>query len=182
MNYVLRSVLVMCVCSMLCACNQTGFHKVETKQEDTNHIQEQLNLIADQLGQCLAPADYANDANYYAVTDLDQNGRLELIVANVGGTGMYTYSTFYEVNESLDGVTVCLDHFQEGDSQADLISDEVPAYLDKTTGTIYYIFEDLLKNGAAEYYENKRALTLSNGEVQQHYLAYKSAIYTRCNT
>ena len=35
----------------------------------------------------------------YVVTDLDRNGRLELITATLQGTGLYTYLNAYEVSE-----------------------------------------------------------------------------------
>ena len=36
-----------------------------------------------------------------ALTDLDQNGRLELIIASCEGSGLFTYSNFRELDEDL---------------------------------------------------------------------------------
>jgi len=64
-------------------------------------------------------------------------------------------------------------------SIADLpMADSVPGYYDPQKGIMYYIFDDYLKNGAAEYYENKRALYLQKGQIKEIPLAYKSTIYT----
>ena len=43
------------------------------------------------------------------------------------------------------------------------------------------MFDDLLKNGAAEYYENKRAIVLANGQINTNPLARKTTIYTDSN-
>lgn len=49
----------------------------------------------------------AYDAWAYAVTDLDQNGRLELISTEMHGTGHYTTTAIWEINPSLTGLILC---------------------------------------------------------------------------
>lgn len=114
----------------------------------------------------------------YAVTDLDDNGRLEVISSQCQGTGLYTSSNFWEVNETFDGLTLCNTEGIEGDSEVDIMTPTVPVYCDSNRGVRYFIFDDLIKNGAAEYYENRRALTLQGGNVSEINLAYKSTIYS----
>lgn len=142
-------------------------------------IPAQLDLIASQKEAWSKEydTDFDYEPKFYTVTDLDGNGRLEVIMAICTGTGIYTYSSYYEVNEAFDGLTEIEQPTQEGDSQADIITDEVTAYYDTAGGRSYYIFDDLLKSSAAEYYESLRALSLQDGKLIEEYLANKTTIY-----
>ena len=44
---------------------------------------------------------------FYAFTDLDHNGRLEVIAATTQGSGVFTYGHLYEVAEDFSGVNDC---------------------------------------------------------------------------
>ena len=147
------------------------------EEADSQSVQAQLELMVDSVDQWMLPMDYANEVYEYAVTDLDGNGRLEIIAANMGGTGLYTYSNFYEVNETYDGLTLCERDVTEGESQADIGTESVQAYYDSETGTVYYVFADYIKNGAAEYYEVKIAVSLTDGKISEETLAIRSEIY-----
>lgn len=149
--------------------------------DDTQRVEDKIRIIASNIGMWTESAEYANDVYNYAVTDLDGNGRLEIIASNIGGTGVYTYSTFYEINEDLDGLAAWDYVTEEGDSQADIAVDSVDGFYDSQKGIMYYIFDDFLKSGAAEYYENKRAMYFENGQVKEKLLAYRTTIYTEPN-
>lgn len=169
---------------LLSGCGQTT--DTTSSSHDSNFDpstpQAQIKLIVDSKALWFQSQDYANELFAYTVTDLDRNGRLELIVANMGGTGLYTYSSFYEVNETFDALESCAYNAIEGDSQADIIIDTAPVYIDTETGSRYYVFDDLIRNGAAEYYENKRALSLEKGQINTLPLAWKTSIYTEGNS
>ena len=145
-------------------------------EADEDSISNQIQLIADHVS--LWQNDMETDLHGYAVTDLDNNGRLEIISSSCQGTGLYTYSDIREVNEAMDGLTLCIQEKEEGGSQADIMVQSVPVYYDSSSNIYYYIFDDLIKNGAAEYYENKRAVSLQDGQVLETFLAYKTTIYT----
>lgn len=140
-------------------------------------VQAQLELIVDSIDQWALAMDYANEVYEYAVTDLDGNGRLEIIAANMGGTGIYTYSNYYEVNETFDGLVLCERDVMEGGSQADIGTESVDAYYDGETGTTYYVFKDYIRNGAAEHYEVQIAVSLVDGKVFEETLALRSEIH-----
>ena len=139
-------------------------------------LNAQLQVIAECRDLWMQAAEYAGDFCQYAVTDLDHNGRYEIIVANVTGTGIYTYSSFYEVNENYDGLNECEMDFVEGDSQPDIVSDTLETYTDEQ-GHYFYAVYDLIRNGAAEYYENVRELTLADGRISTAPIAYRTTIY-----
>lgn len=135
------------------------------EQKDASEITSQIALIGSEKDLWLQGMDYANDMEGYTITDMDGNGRLELIASNCGGTGHYTYSRFYEVNETYDGLVICETNFTEGDSQPDIMSNGglVIVYEDEQ-GVRYHLFEDMLHD-VADYYYTKFAVSLQNGKV-----------------
>lgn len=138
---------------------------------------DQILIMAENKEMWTEELEYADEVYRYAVTDLDRNGRYEIIVSNMGGTGMYTYSRFFEINENYDGLVECTTDFLEYDSQPDIISEKLETYIDDK-GEFHYAVYDLTKNGAAEYYENVRELILRDGKIITNYLANKSTIYS----
>ena len=126
----------------------------------------QLALIAQNASLWLGDTSFG-DTYQYAVTDLDQNGRLEILTSSLQGTGLYTYSTFHEVNKTMDGLDSCpMAGLSEGDSQPDIQVSQAGGRFDPASGVRYYLFTDLLRNGAAEQYEFLHALSLSEGTVR----------------
>lgn len=137
----------------------------------------QMQVIAENVAMWHDAPDYANEVYRYAVTDLDRNGRYEVTVSNMGGTGQYTYSRFFEVNDSYDGLVECDTPFLEYDSQPDILVEKLDTYIN-SDGEFYYAVHDLVKNGAAEYQECTSALTLKDGALTVVPIAYRSTIYT----
>lgn len=143
---------------------KTGDNLYKTDKTDKSGKSDretQISLIA-------ASADmfsgYDEGAGYkYAATDLDRNGRLEIICASQQGSGFYTYADFYEVNEKRDKLEKCRYNAADGDSQPDIISQSA-RYCEKD-GRICYFFDDDIRAGADYFYVLKDALWLKNGEV-----------------
>ena len=77
----------------------------ENTQTQVTDYKKQIDVIMNNIDMWNL---YTEDNTYnpygYAITDLDQNGRLEIIASSCQGTGLYTYSNYYEVNERLDGL------------------------------------------------------------------------------
>ena len=90
--------------------------------------------------------------------------RLELIVSSCQGLNLYTYSDYFEVNDTFDGLTAVEGNRMEGHSEADIIVDSVPVYYDAQNKVYYYIYDDIIRNGK-EYYENKESrISLKTGK------------------
>lgn len=143
--------------------DSTSAEQPQTEQPDIN---TQLKLIAENTALWLpAPDNYVGDMSYYAVTDLDQNGRLEIIASHMGGTGGYTNSRFFEVNEQFDGLAECLTDFTEYSSQPDIITENTDMYYDAAGNTFYYIEEDMLRLSFGEYLNFTSAMSLKNGKL-----------------
>ena len=151
-------------------------HSIVATESEHRGIYDQLLIIAENKNMWVMEEDYLYGVYQYAVTDLDHNGRYEVIVSNMGGSGMYTYSSFFEVSENYDALVECTTDFTEFDSQPDIMSGKLETYIDDR-GEFHYVGYDLLKNGAAEYYENICELVLRDGKLNVNYLAYKSTIY-----
>ena len=139
---------------------------------------EQLALLAEHKDLWAIDADYISEVCQYAVTDLDHNGRMEIIVSDFGGTGQYTFSRFFEVNASFDGVEECSTDFVEGDSQPDLMYTNWQTFLDEN-GKYHYVVYDQLKISVAEYYENIRDLVLEEGQITSALIADKFTVYSQ---
>lgn len=107
----------------------------------------------------------------YAITDLDGNGRCEVIAAKLQGTGLYTYADFYEISADYTGLEKCRFDVPEGFSQADIINDTCQCYYDSQTDTRYYIISDILRLGAEGYCYTTFALSLKDGEVREQAIA-----------
>ena len=154
-----------------------GIRSNDKDIDQDSDIKNQIYIIADHRELWNNLLDYANETCQYTLTDLDQNGRIELIVSQWGGTGYYTYSEYYEVNDTYDGLIKCFKNYKEGDSQADIMVDTVDSYFDKSTDTNYYIFMDYIKISPAEYYEGIRSLSLKNGKITEIPLVNKTTTY-----
>lgn len=113
----------------------------------------------------------------YVVTDLDRNGRLELITATLQGTGLYTYLNVWEVNKDGTALEPAELMWDEYDAAPDIcVSTAVPVWEDKETGIIKLLFESFTRNGYAERYSSQRAVWYENGGMYEDILAYGSFI------
>lgn len=149
----------------------------DVTQDGSQSMDAQLGIMADNIDMWLQDLDYADDMYCYAVTDMDANGRYELIVASCGGTGYYTYSQFYEMNESYDGLINCETNFVEGDSQPDVIEDYITVFCDEE-GVFHYIFNDNLRvGGIPQDWLTTSAVTLQNGKITSTPLRRMETLY-----
>lgn len=82
-----------------------------------------------------------NGTGSYVITDLDGNGRLEIISANYNDETLETEARMWEISEE-GKFTVCQLPWKDGDSQPDLITDAATVYYDTENDLYYYIFED----------------------------------------
>ena len=114
---------------------------------------------------------------FYTYADLNGNGRLEVISAVLQGTGLYTYANYYEVNSSYSGIEKLQTDAAEGESWPDIIVDSCDMYTDRTNGIYYYIYDDLIRVGAAESHTFKYALCLNEGIIKCMLLSSLDCIY-----
>ncbi|MDR0923402.1 MAG: hypothetical protein LBN31_03505 [Hungatella sp.] len=156
----------------------SGAEKAEAAKNHSDTIEKQLDLISENVALWLGDDEILYGRYGYSVTDFNQNGRLEIIASTCQGSGLYTHSSIWEVNESMDGLLPVENNISEGDSEADIITDSVPVYYDAAASRYYFIFDDAVRAGGAAYYCNKRAVWLENGFMKQQYLASQSIIFS----
>ena len=78
----------------------------------------------------------------YAITDLDHNGRVEVLVASQHQADRSTTVKLWELSEKMDSLVECSTKLEEGESFPDLLSDNADTYYDPATGAWSYLFYD----------------------------------------
>ena len=114
---------------------------------------------------------------FYTITDLDMNGRLEIICACTQGTGVFTTAFVWELSEDFKTLVPCADFIEEGMSFPEIIVDSAERYFDADSGQYWYVFSDLTKNGYAEQYLSTIALCLEKGQIMSSTIASKEILY-----
>lgn len=121
--------------------------------------------------------DLSNETWFSAITDLDRNGRLEVLAASLQGTGLFTWVNVWEVNESFTGLSRCPDNTREGEAWPDIIKDTITCYRDSGSGRYTYVCEDMMRDGAAHYWTGLDSFCLENGRIELRTLASKDELY-----
>ena len=119
---------------------------------------------------------------FSAITDLDHNGRLEIMLASLQGAGLYTWVNVWEVNENYTGLTLCEDNTGEGEAWPDIIKETLTAYRDPASGRYTYYCEDYMRDGAAHYWTGLDSFCLENGRIDVKTLASKDEVYNEQGT
>jgi len=137
-------------------------------------IERQLEIIVKSKKKWLEGDFYGH--TYMAVTDLDQNGVLEVIVSTgKQGTGRFTYSEYYQVNEKKEKLVKCKVDVEEGESQEDIVDDMNTVYYNPAAKEYCYITCDFASDGAAGncYIYSRDALTLHDNKIRVKMLVYQ---------
>ena len=154
---------------------------VSPPSEDTPvDFSSQLSLIAEQVDQWeLTDCP----AWYFAVTDLDRNGRLEVVTTVTQGTGSFTTTAVWEVSETLDTLLLCTKEAPDAPAIVPIGDGTETGYLplsayeDEVTKTVHYITESTAKDGPASYRDSTSALILQNGIVSNQLICARNINY-----
>ena len=149
-------------------------------------IDSQIKLIASNLNECINNLENKLDCYGVAITDLNYDNNLELIVATNGGTGNRTTYYIYEIgyiyfeDYDLTRLHDCYinfngDRYQEGSNADILLYDELVHYYRGEEHS--YILEDNGQCGYANQYSEKVALSLSGGMYSEWLLASNISEY-----
>lgn len=108
----------------------------------------------------------------FAITDLDNNGRPEILFTTTAGEEEYIENWGYEVNEAGDGVSLL--QFLNGSNAVDINQSPIRMYFACQINERYYIFETVrwvpsMEGGWARE-ATLSSLRLSQGQVQQESL------------
>lgn len=166
---------------------------------EKSDIEKQIEFLAANFE--LWKAEDESDWWGYAVTDLDQNGRLEVTTSEDHGTGHYITTSIREVNSSFDDLVVIgQDRSCDVDVLERLAASGGPqpcgpliapllysgiepqtysVYYDSETDLYHYIYDDTI-NYKGEWYGTftvQRSFCLRNGEVTGVFLSYQRHNY-----
>ena len=125
--------------------------------------------------------DLSYETWFSAITDLDHNGRLEVLTASLQGSGLYTWVNCYEVNDSFTNLNHCPDDTQEGQAWPDILKESLTSYRDPATGRYTYVCEDFLRDGAAHYWTGLMSFCLSDGHIEVRQIASMDEVYSDQN-
>lgn len=114
----------------------------------------------------------------YAITDLNHNGKLEIITATCETAGAYTYSKYYEINEDETSLNALEISEKKGDTEANIMIETVKTLIDETTDkkSYIYVYEDSLKDQNDEYFKNKQSIIWQDGNISEYRLAYTKTL------
>ena len=107
----------------------------------------------------------------YAVTDLDHNGRLELLAASVQGDGRYTHVMAWEVGADLASAAPIQVNVPEDESFPDILTDSADTFYNQVSNTWVYMFYDNIVFSADEAYYAKCAVKLADDGLSFQQLA-----------
>ncbi|MBO5638551.1 MAG: hypothetical protein J5916_01470 [Oscillospiraceae bacterium] len=114
---------------------------------------------------------------FYVFTDLDLNGRLEVIAASTQGSGIYTYVNFYEVRSDGSGIDNLYHanvEIEGPDDWPEIVLESLPCYYDAAGERYYYPCEGVTRDGYAHQYYSWQALCLKNGVADWEFIASKN--------
>lgn len=170
--------LISCMAVLLAGCGKAQSLKSETldnsKEQETVTIQEasvnmlsdkekeQIELICKKSKKWIGKDTEKEPYQYYAVTDLDQNGSLE-IIASTGeiGSGAFTYTQYYQVRPDGKTLEKC-----NARGQDDIVSRMNKVYHDNQDDIYYYITWDNVNGGPEHGSSQTKALSLKNGKIK----------------
>ena len=140
---------------------------------------EQQRAILENSRALWGGEDVYYDTWYYTFTDLDNNGRMEVVTASTQGSGIFTYASVWEISPEYTGVSRCPDREdEEFATWPEIVVNTILYYTDPASGQRWYVCENLTRDGAARYYNSWDAFSLQNGRIEYRTLATKSTEYT----
>lgn len=117
----------------------------ETTSAIPPEISEQIAVYVSNRGVWMQDDEYS--VYSYALYDLDRDGKLELIVTTCQGTGLFSDSYFYRLEDGMDGVTEIP---QEDRLDLDIGMGQPDIYRNYGSGEAYFYGRDSVKSGAAQ--------------------------------
>lgn len=133
----------------------------------------QLNLIFSMLSKCRQ--DDSQKTWSYTVTDLDRNGRLELLAASEHDTDHNTTLVAWEVDEKGSTLNECEIKLVEGASFPDIITDSADTFYDEQADSWSYLFYDNTVTDQ-ETSSAKCSVTMKDGSISYIQYAFQHVV------
>lgn len=182
--FLIMTMLTGCVATPKVSDEETEFDSYSSQSStvtdgsNATSYDSQLQIIAKNADVWIGDTEQIAEPFFYAVTDLDRNGRLEIIQSFRQGTGLYTCTQLWEVDINKSVLVPCqLSEYDDEDSQPDIITDNpISVYWDKANNCYYYIFDDNIRYSAGEGYQNLLSVSLQNCIVTTTLLAQSYSV------
>lgn len=181
----LALILALCMIFALCACDALPPAPTPTPVPtpsptpaptpapvDNTAEDSQIALIFNNLS--ILSSDAAGSPRLYAITDLDHNGRIELVAAVTEGTGQYTSGRIIEIDEAYSAFREVNLGLAAREYLPDVITSPVDTYYDAASDTYYYIYTDTNPDANAAHYDVLEALSLKNGILSHTVLGWRN--------
>ena len=143
--------------------------------DSTAKTKDQIKLIASEFGS-LKQTDSKNTTWYYAVTDLDHNGLLELIAAAQNPQDLSTSVKIWTVSKDAGELSECRIDQSGGTSFPDILTDMLDTYHVADTDTWYYMVTDSVMVSDTTVNTSETALNLKDGVVSYEAFAVETVI------
>jgi len=131
----------------------------------------QVKLIAENKDLWMITDAETADQAQYAVTDIDENGRLELIATSTEGSGQFSKSRFWEVSEDFTQLQPLEYEYGESHSEPDLgWCDSFRCYKGDVGNCV--VAMDEMRNGYSESYYTQDFLVLRDGLADVYAISY----------
>lgn len=143
-----------------------------------DNIKDQLAVISANKAVWYVDLEngYLTQMYDYAITDLDANGRVEIVQATCQGTGFFSANKLWEVNDSFDGLDQVI--VNESDYVSDIVSsDDAVLYYNSSDKSIHYIFNDYIRNGMIGNANTVMDFELKDGEITENPIATQINLY-----
>lgn len=102
---------------------------------------------------------------YYMISDLDQNGRIEIFCQTYQGNGHIPVNDYFEVNEEMDGLNHITFDSETEDSDNIDFGDWSAVFIDEETDTWHYSLSDWAHGSAVDHSDIKLDVTLRDGKL-----------------
>ena len=131
----------------------------------------QINVIFQNFGFCKQAE--TDGTWYYAVTDLDHNGHLELLAASVQVSSLFPEVKAWELNADSSALQPCKLELTDGEVFPNILTDSAETRYDKDKDAWFYLVSDFYPVSDTEAYLVKSAVVLKSGELDYGSLAYE---------
>lgn len=151
-------------------------------------VKKQIEIFAENVDE------WSNVTGYFCFTvaDLNKDGKLELIISTIQGSGSYAYTQYYVIDDKKQELITLYQEDKEKYYPSLIhdfligtqVSDDtyrtvvdgiiyVPVYYDKQTNLYYYIHHDYSGHTPYEAYDRIISQVLEGDQIKQSLLAYK---------
>ncbi len=152
---------------------------------------EDITAQTDQVGVYFNFEPYTK----YMITDLDRNGRLEVISSETNGNGYIFSNQYLEVDEDRQQLNLCKIVSKDSDGEVRMpdlwyvwgdaltASVDAPVYYDKNTETWHYTVTDRTHTSAKDTTERMQDFSLKDGKIRVKNIREEKKYYkgmTKC--